>query len=162
MKPGTVYMYYARGKDSFNISCRGRGNAVLIKSAFPYEDEHTTPDMVSTMQVFNPPANGQGPRSREKLCAGQTLLCAALNLTVKEWDHQSFHKHRLYIDDTGYRPETIIQTRRLGIPPGRDEHLPLRYVDEKYARFCTSNPLTKRKWKEGQDYTLISPEQPWR
>ena len=34
MSPGTIYMYYARGSDSLNVSCRGKGNAVLIKSGF--------------------------------------------------------------------------------------------------------------------------------
>ena len=36
MSPGIIYMYYSRGGDSFNISCRGKGNAVLIKSAVPF------------------------------------------------------------------------------------------------------------------------------
>ena len=31
MPAGTIYMYYARGKDSLNVSCKGKGNAVLIK-----------------------------------------------------------------------------------------------------------------------------------
>ncbi|MDT8283469.1 MAG: DNA-3-methyladenine glycosylase, partial [Gammaproteobacteria bacterium] len=35
MPAGTIYMYYARGKDSLNVSCKGKGNAVLIKSAYP-------------------------------------------------------------------------------------------------------------------------------
>ena len=39
MPPGTIYMYYARGHDSLNISCGDKGDAVLIKSAFPYIDE---------------------------------------------------------------------------------------------------------------------------
>ena len=38
MPPGTIYMYFARGRDSFNISCQGDGNAVLIKSAYPYAE----------------------------------------------------------------------------------------------------------------------------
>src|SRR5690348_6382481 len=38
MPAGTIYMYYARGGDSFNISCKGEGNAVLIKSGFPFGD----------------------------------------------------------------------------------------------------------------------------
>ena len=29
-------MYYARGGDSFNISCAGEGNAVLLKAGIPY------------------------------------------------------------------------------------------------------------------------------
>jgi DNA-3-methyladenine glycosylase len=36
MPPGTVYMYYSRGGDSLNVSCKGEGNAVLIKSAVPF------------------------------------------------------------------------------------------------------------------------------
>ncbi|MDH5371142.1 MAG: DNA-3-methyladenine glycosylase, partial [Gammaproteobacteria bacterium] len=39
MPPGTIYMYYARGQDSLNISCGDEGDAVLIKSAFPYFDK---------------------------------------------------------------------------------------------------------------------------
>ena len=38
MSPGTIYMYYARGSDSLNVSCRGKGNAVLIKSGYPYKN----------------------------------------------------------------------------------------------------------------------------
>ena len=38
MAPATIYMYYARGGDSLNVSCRGAGNAVLIKAGCPYCD----------------------------------------------------------------------------------------------------------------------------
>ena len=34
MPAGTIYMYYARGRDSLNSSAQGEGNAVLIKSAY--------------------------------------------------------------------------------------------------------------------------------
>ena len=34
MSPGTIYMCSARGSDSLNVSCREKGNAVLIKSGF--------------------------------------------------------------------------------------------------------------------------------
>src|SRR3990167_6381914 len=44
MPAGTIYMYYARGGDSLNISCQGKGNAVLIKSAFPFFDKLAPPD----------------------------------------------------------------------------------------------------------------------
>ena len=36
---GHIYMYYARGGDSLNFSAQGPGNAVLIKSAYPWVDE---------------------------------------------------------------------------------------------------------------------------
>lgn len=39
MPPGTIYMYYARGHDSLNISCANEGDAVLIKAAFPFIDK---------------------------------------------------------------------------------------------------------------------------
>jgi DNA-3-methyladenine glycosylase len=44
MPAGTIYMYYAHGKASMNVSAQGEGNAVLIKSGFPYFDkkEHIT------------------------------------------------------------------------------------------------------------------------
>lgn len=38
MSAGTIYMYYARGKDSFNVSCKGEGNAVLMKGGMAYTD----------------------------------------------------------------------------------------------------------------------------
>ena len=36
---GHIYMYYARGGDSLNFSAQGPGNAVLIKSAYPWVDD---------------------------------------------------------------------------------------------------------------------------
>jgi len=141
MPAGTIYMYYARGKDSFNVSCRGEGNAVLIKSAFPFEA--ISPAALNIMKRLNPAVSGDA-RPIEKLCAGQTLLCRALNLKVPDWDQQAFDSQRLFIDDTGYQPEEIIQAPRLGIPAGRDEHLMQRYIDLAYAKYCTRNPLTQR------------------
>ncbi|HED32647.1 MAG TPA: DNA-3-methyladenine glycosylase [Gammaproteobacteria bacterium] len=150
MPAGTIYMYYARGKDSFNVSCRGEGDAVLIKSAFPFES--ITPAALKAMQRLNPTVSGEA-RPIEKLCAGQTLLCRALNLKVPDWDQQSFDSQRLFIDDTGYQPDEIVQAPRLGIPTGRDEHLMLRFIDLAYAKYCTRNPLTQRN----TNYRLFSP-----
>ncbi len=154
MPAGTIYMYYARGKDSLNISCRGAGNAVLIKSAYPYLDTNSADNMIDIMQSLNPTRTGQ-PRPIARLCAGQTLLCHSLDLKVRDWDQQAFDHDAFYFADVGYQPETIIQTTRLGIPTGRDEHLPYRYVDYNYARYCTSNPLTKRGWQAGREYIII-------
>jgi len=159
MPAGTIYMYYARGKDSLNVSCRGEGNAVLIKSAFPFEDQHTHPRALHIMQALNPAASGD-IRTTEKLCRGQTLLCHALHLKVKHWDQRQFDQQHFYFDDIGLRPERIIQTTRLGIPAGRDEHLPYRYIDYAFARYCTSNPLTRRGWQEGLEYRIIDSDDP--
>jgi DNA-3-methyladenine glycosylase len=136
MPAGTIYMYYARGGDSLNVSCRGEGNAVLIKSGVPYGED---PLMLHCMQTLNPAKNGL-MRPREKLCAGQTLLCKSLNLKVTEWDQQPFIAEKLRIDDEGICPKRIVQTPRLGIPKGRDEHLPYRFISGEHVNFCTSAP----------------------
>lgn len=150
---GHIYMYYARGGDSLNFSAQGPGNAVLIKSAYPWQDAICGPEALLAMQRNNPDANGI-PRPPERLCAGQTLLCKALALRVKEWDAQRFDLARLFVEDVGERPGQIIQTTRLGIPHGRDEHLPYRFVDAGYARHSTRNPL-RRGQVQGQHYHLI-------
>ena len=155
MPAGTIYMYYARGKDSLNVSCQGEGNAVLIKSAYPFlKSENQTDDMISLMQHLNPSVSGE-TRPVHKLCCGQTLLCRSLSLKVTDWDQQNFRKKDFYFADHTYCPEKIIQTTRLGIPQGRDEHLPYRFIDYEFARYCTSNPLTKRGWIKGREYEII-------
>lgn len=153
MEAGTLYMYYARGGDSLNISAEGEGDGVLIKSGYPVVDDISGPDSLALMRQLNPAANGT-PRETRRLCNGQTLLCRSLHLKVPEWNMQQLDPQRLIIDDDGYRPEQIIQTTRLGIPLGRDEHLPYRFVDSAYAPFCTRNPLGRTR-QEGRDYCLL-------
>jgi len=153
MPPGTIYMYYARGHDSLNISCGNEGDAVLIKAAFPFIDELSPEKNIKIMQQLNPAKDGSS-RPIEKLCAGQTLLCKSLNLKVTDWDQQQFNKNSFYIQDVERKPDKIIQTRRLGIHQDRDAHLFYRFIDYEYAACCTSNPLTKRNYNETEDYLL--------
>ena len=150
---GHIYMYYARGGDSLNFSAQGPGNAVLIKSARPWLDRHSSDTSLVRMQANNPDAQGR-PRPAQRLCAGQTLLCRALGLKVPDWNAQHFDPLRLFVEDVGERPAQIIQSTRLGIPAGRDEHLPYRFVDAAFARFCTRNPM-RRGQLEGRDYWLL-------
>lgn len=138
MPAGTIYMYYARGGDSLNVSAQGEGNAVLIKGAVPYGDDE---QMITTMQQLNPRGVKRVLREHDKLCSGQTLLCKSLALRVPEWDQQQFREDELYIADVSYQPAEIIQTTRLGIPLGRDEHLQYRFIDAAYAKSATKNPL---------------------
>ncbi|WP_137820113.1 DNA-3-methyladenine glycosylase [Pseudomonas sp. 2FG] len=154
---GHIYMYYARGGDSLNFSARGAGNAVLIKAAYPFLDARSGPDSLAQMQRNNPDAQGR-PRPLNKLCAGQTLLCKALGLKVPAWDAQRFDWQRLFVEDVGETPEQIIQTTRLGISSGRDEHLLYRFVDAAYARHCTRNPL-RRGQVEQRDFYLLNQHQ---
>lgn len=153
---GHIYMYYARGGDSLNFSAHGPGNAVLIKSAYPWQDVLSGPASLARMRLNNPDAQGR-PRPDQKLCAGQTLLCKALGLKVPDWDAKCFDPERLRVDDVSQVPSRIIQTTRLGIPHGRDEYLMYRFVDADYAAYCTRNPL-RRGQVEGRDY--ISRENP--
>ncbi|MBI3993969.1 MAG: DNA-3-methyladenine glycosylase [Candidatus Lambdaproteobacteria bacterium] len=168
MAPGTIYMYYARGGDSFNVSCRGEGNAVLVKAALPLPLHPAgaqagsgpplraqAEPMLRAMRARNP-LPGDRPRPDARLCGGQTLLCRALGLKVGEWDARPFDGQRLTLMDTGYRPRATIRTTRLGIPAGRDEHLPYRFVDYDHARHCTRNPLAGRNGT-GAAYVDIIP-----
>ncbi|MDH4246706.1 MAG: DNA-3-methyladenine glycosylase [Deltaproteobacteria bacterium] len=152
--PGTIYMYYARGGDSFNVSCRGAGNAVLVKAAVPHalpgEDQVT---LVERMRRRNPLPSG-AVRPETRLCSGQTLLCRALGLRVPEWDGRSFEPGRLELLEAGHAPARVIRTTRLGIPPGRDGHLPFRFVDAAHGAQATRNPL-RRGAEPGRDYTLL-------
>jgi len=136
MPAGTIYMYYARGADSLNFSVKGEGAAVLIKSGVPYIDQQSSNNMLEIMHELNPNKNGTR-REDMKLCSGQTLLCRALNLKVREWDQKSIDTERFYIVDVNYKPEKIIRAARLGIPEGRDEHLLYRFVDQKFTTYCT-------------------------
>ncbi len=133
MPAGTIYMYYARGGDSLNMSCHGEGNAVLIKSGYPYGDDA---EMIRMMKHLNPFKSDGRERETEKLCSGQTLICRSLALKVPQYDAKTFDEC-FFMADTGYRPEKTAEAPRLGIPKGRDEHLPYRYIDVKYMNFCT-------------------------
>ncbi|EKE01314.1 MAG: hypothetical protein ACD_21C00161G0001 [uncultured bacterium] len=128
MLPGTIYMYYSRGGDSLNISCQGDGNAVLIKAAIPFMQTRNAEKMARLMQNLNPQKNSTKPRPVEKLCCAQALLCKALNLKVTDWDKKQFDRKKFCIVSYGYKPKKIVQTKRKGIPKGRDEHLPYRFV----------------------------------
>ena len=150
---GHIYMYYARGGDSLNFSAHGPGNAVLIKSAYPWQDALSGPASLARMRLNNPDAQGR-PRPDQKLCAGQTLLCKAVGLKVPDWDAKCFDPERLRVDDVSQVPSRIIQTTRLGIPHGRDEHLLYRFVDADYTAYCTRNPL-RRGQVEGRDYIVL-------
>ncbi|MBV6824101.1 DNA-3-methyladenine glycosylase [Pseudomonas sp. PD9R] len=150
---GHIYMYYARGGDSLNFSAQGAGNAVLIKSAYPWVDDLSGPASLAQMLLNNPDAHGR-PRPSQKLCAGQTLLCKSLGLKVPVWDAKRFDHEVLLVEDVGQTPAHVIQATRLGIPNGRDEHLMYRFVDGAYAAYCTRNPL-RRGQVEGRDYYLL-------
>jgi DNA-3-methyladenine glycosylase len=141
MEPGTIYMYYARGGDSFNISCLGDGNAVLFKSGLAYTQNEKA---INIMMKNNPKVDGS-TRQFEKLCRGQTLLCKALALKVQDYNASEIPSKTVYItkENDGINEENI-QTTRLGIPTGRDENLMQRFILKRYARFVTKNPLTQR------------------
>lgn len=153
MAPGTIYMYYARGGDSLNVSCRGAGNAVLVKAARPFVDARSPAASLARMHAANP--GPRGPRPDARLCAGQTLLCRALGLRVPAWTGRPFDAARFFVEDVGYRPAALVQARRLGIPTGRDEHLPYRFLDAAALASATASPLARRGAREGVDYRVL-------
>ncbi len=156
MPAGTIYMYYARGKDSLNVSCQGDGNAVLIKSGRVYEADADQEAMLAAMQRNHALGSQGKPRPVTRLCSGQTLLCRALGLKVRQWDQGQFCQESFYLADVKYQPKSIIQTMRLGIPLGRGEHLPYRFIDHAYVGQCSQNPLNKRGWQEDLHYKIFS------
>ncbi|MDH5493526.1 MAG: DNA-3-methyladenine glycosylase [Myxococcales bacterium] len=158
MAPGTIYMYFSRAGDSLNVSTRGAGNAVLIKSAFPHFDARSGESTLRIMQKLSPSTRPGERRSRERICAGQTLLCRALSLHVRELSGRRFDPERFYIEAASQPPEAILRARRLGISEGRDEHLLWRFIDAAHARHCTSNPRTKRGAREGVDWCWDDPD----
>lgn len=152
MAPGTIYMYYARGGDSLNFSAQGKGNAVLIKSAVPVTDKISPATSLDLMHQLNP-VNGRR-RIDHKLCSGQTLLCRSLGLRVPIWNGRVLDPVQFYLEDDGYELQQMVQCRRLGIPTGRDEQLPYRFVDRDFVRSCSKNPLSERNAIADRDFYL--------
>ena len=113
---GHIYMYYARGGDSLNFSAQGPGNAVLIKSGYPWVDELSGPASLAQMLLNNPDAQGR-PRPSQKLCAGQTLLCKALGLKVPTWDAKRFDHEVLLVEDIGPATRPHHSNHAPGHPP---------------------------------------------
>jgi len=144
MPAGTIYMYHSRGGDSLNISCRGQGNAVLIKSGVPYLDLEDAREiqeaMLQTMQKLNPRLNSLLLREPERLCSGQVLLCRSLGLKIVDWNQKQFDLEKFYFADVGYQVNQVAQTTRLGIAKHRDAALPYRFVDMNAVKYCTKKP----------------------
>ncbi|MDH4121144.1 MAG: DNA-3-methyladenine glycosylase [Deltaproteobacteria bacterium] len=151
MPPGTIYMYYARGGDSFNVSVGGEGDAVLVKAAVPDPDAPNMGEMLRVMTRLNPVGVPPRLRPHHKLLAGQTLLCRGLALRVPEWDTLPLPQPDLMFLDMGYQPERIFRATRLGIPPGRDGHLLYRFVDAAHGVSATRHPAGRGR-VEGVDY----------
>lgn len=133
MDAGTIYMYHSRAGASFNISALGYGDAVLIKSGICFLDNDY--NTLAFIQQINK-KNGK-LRDIYYLASGQTLLCKSLMIDRALWDKKQFNSE-LYIEDTGYIPENILVSSRLGIPKGRDNDLlPYRYLDKTYIKYAT-------------------------
>jgi len=118
--------------------------AVLKDGAVPLGENA----MTAEMRRRNPLPSGRH-RPLQRLCSGQTLLCRALGLRVPQWSGIAVGTPPLALLDVGYRPGRVLRTTRLGIPPGRDGHLPYRFVDAAFARQATKNPLPARRGRGG-------------
>lgn len=147
-KPGSLYLYYARGRDSLNIRAGMPGDGILIKAGVIAHNTNETSYEILQQRL-------EGSRVRQRLLSGQTFVCKALDLTVKRFNGKIFSDTDLHIYDTGYSPKKIVLCRRLGIAPGRDDHLLRRFVDYAYVTSATLNPL-RRGQIEGRDYRIIT------
>ena len=157
MPPGTIYMYHSRAGASLNVSCGTGPEAVLIKAGVPVVDDISPGAALDAMHGLNPAPDGRSRRAERRLCAGQTLLCRSLGLTVAAWTGRQFDPSRFYIEAGKARPR-IISTLRLGIRPERDDGRRSRYVDRELADSATVNPL-RRGSVAGRDYWEINPEE---
>ena len=156
MRPGTIYMYHSRAGASLNVSCGTGPEAVLIKAGLPVVDERSPQVALDVMHRLNPAPDGRSRRPEQRLCAGQTLLCRSLGLTVVEWTGRQFDQQCFYVEARAAVPR-IIATRRLGIRPERDDGRRSRYVDRRLAGSATINPL-RRGAQAGRDYWEIEPD----
>jgi DNA-3-methyladenine glycosylase len=145
MPPGTIYMYYARGKDSLSLSCKGAGNALLNKSAFPHEDQYTNINALNHLpHLLQERTEPFQPMFRTN------PIMSVTGVKGHRLDQQCFQADIFYLDDIGEQAERIIQTTRPGIPEGRDGHL--HYRD--FTKYCTS-PLNKARPGRGLHYSFI-------
>ena len=156
MPPGTIYMYHSRAGASLNVSCGTGPEAVLIKAGVPVVDAISPKAALDAMHGLNPAPDGQSRRADGRLCAGQTLLCRSLGLTVAEWTGKQFDRDLFYIEARKVTPR-MVATLRLGIRPERDDGRRSRYVDRDLAGSATSSPL-RRGAVAGRDYWEIEPE----
>ncbi len=152
MEPGTIYMYYSRGSDSIGFSTRGDGNSLLIKSGIPFLDTSKGDKILGKMHELNP-INGR-MREDHRLCSGQTLLCKSLGLKVKDWNKKQIDENKLYVEDIGYTPKSLIACRRLGMSKKRHYKLMHRVFDPKYSKSITKDPRVKNA-REGIDFKYI-------
>ena len=156
MPPGTIYMYHSRAGASLNVSCGIGPEAVLIKAGVPVVDDISPRAALDAMHRLNPGPDGQSRRPERRLCAGQTLLCRSLGLTVAEWTGRQFDPCQFYIE-ARVSQRRIVSTIRLGIRPERDDGRRSRYVDRELAGSATTNPL-RRGARSGRDYWEVEPE----
>ncbi|MBD3329235.1 DNA-3-methyladenine glycosylase [Candidatus Dojkabacteria bacterium] len=152
MQPGTIYMYYSRGSDSIGFSTFGAGSSILIKSGIPFIEGTEGNKMIRKMHELNP-INGR-MREDHLLCSGQTLISKSLGLKVKNWNKKKTDAQRLYVDDIGYTPKSLIACRRLGMSKRRHYQLMHRIFDPKYAKSITKDPTSKNS-KEGVDFKYV-------
>jgi DNA-3-methyladenine glycosylase len=81
-------------------------------------------------------------------------MCKALGLKVPDWDACAFDEQRLFVEDLALPVAGLVQCARLGIPHGRDEQLPYRFVDAAFVRHCTRNPM-RRGQVADSDFHLL-------
>ena len=133
---GTTYVYLIYGMyHCFNVVAYVKGipHAVLIRAVEPIEG----------IEIM---------RENRKRCEGYSLsngpgkLCGALGITKKEDDRDLTTDCDIWIEDDGYLPERISQSRRIGVDYA------MEYKEKLWRYYIEGNPwVSKLKREEKND-----------
>ncbi|XP_025425257.1 DNA-3-methyladenine glycosylase-like [Sipha flava] len=131
MKPGTAYVYLTYGMyHCFNISSKGDGAAVLLRSLEPLENLDT---MIRLRKIFR-----KCPKTVLKskdLCNGPAKLCMSFAIDIKSCNKQDLTtSDRLWVeeDEKSRFFDTIVCSPRIGIKCEKE-------WQDKFLRFYVLN-----------------------
>lgn len=108
---GRAYVYFVYGMHyCFNVVCRAPdvdAGAVLVRSIKP---ESGISHMMSN----------RNKDTLINLTNGPAKLAQALRITIKQNNEDLTVPDRIYIEDTGIKPQKILRTTRVGVKSNRD------------------------------------------
>ena len=149
MDPGTAYVYIIYGVlNSFNISAKEDGGAVLIRALEPV-------DGLDAMRINKAPDPAKKPPKRKapmkdhELCNGPAKLCQSFKITKENANCMDMTKEDSKIwleDDKNYEEDEIVVSTRIGIDSYGEEFaaLPYRF----YVKDCKSVSVKEVKKKK--------------
>ena len=128
---GRSYVYLIYGMyHCFNVVTNREGvpHAVLIRAVEPVEG-------IEEMEKL------RGVKGRYALSSGPGKLCKALGITIDDNNVDIVLSDDIWIEDDGYIPERIAETRRVGIDYAGE------YRDKVWRYYIEGNPWVSKKNK---------------